>query len=327
MNAFLASVVASYPAVYRPLSPPESLGNAGGMSGARLWRYPSTAGLLVVRAWPMGVDRTQIELIHSWLKHAEKLCVVPIPLSANGGRTVQEHGGVCWEVCPWMPGAACLESPPTAGKVASAFATLAAFHLAMGNPQESDFCPGLATRSLEIKTLVRGDLATLKRSVLSHPDDPLRVLAMRWLDCAQKGATKLEPEISRMACVRTPVQPVIRDARPDHFLFTGDAVTGLVDFGAMAIDAVSADLARLLSEWIEPNPILRSLALTSYERVRPLAPVELTLIDGYERSAALLGGGRWIKWHFLDRISFDNPKAVRLGLERGVERIERLIAG
>ena len=49
------------------------------------------------------------------------------------------------------------------------------------------------------------------------------------------------------------LQPCLRDARPEHFLFDGDQLSGLVDFGAMAVDSVVGDLARLIGEWLDDD--------------------------------------------------------------------------
>jgi homoserine kinase type II len=241
------------------------------------------------------------------------------------GKTVREVGGICWDVCPWMPGAADLSASPSLAKVKVAFSGLAAFHQAMGPLREEPFCPGLAARSRELKTLLSGELHSWRRAVLHHQADPAQQLALRWLNLAELIAPRLEPEMAHLASLPTPVQPVIRDVRPEHLLFTDDRLTGLVDFGAMEIDTVSADLARLLSEWLGSDRFLRAEALTAYVRVRCLDSVELRLIDAFERSAALLGGGRWVQWHFVERIPFEDTSAVQRGLERGVERIERLI--
>ena len=100
-------------------------------------------------------------------------------------------------------------------------------------------------------------------------------------------------------------------------------MTGLVDFGAMAIETVAADLARLLGEWIGPDRLDRAEALAAYASIRPLDAVELALIDVFEDSAALLGAGHWIRWHFLEARTFDDPSAVALGIARGLERLAR----
>jgi Ser/Thr protein kinase RdoA (MazF antagonist) len=117
-------------------------------------------------------------------------------------------------------------------------------------------------------------------------------------------------------------QPCLRDVRPEHFLFTGDEVTGLVDFGAMGIDTVAADLARLLSEWFGRDLPLRQAALESYTSLRPIESAETLLIDVFEGSSAILGPGHWVRWHFLEGRRFQEPNAVIRGLEKGLERLE-----
>ncbi len=128
------------------------------------------------------------------------------------------------------------------------------------------------------------------------------------------------PAAPRLA-LKPRLQPCLRDARPDHFLFEGDRLTGLIDFGAMGLEAVSADLARLLSEWVGPDLLARAEALDTYTSIRHLEDAEATLIDVFESSAAVLGAGHWIRWHFVEGRRFDDPEAVSRGIERGLERL------
>ena len=46
------------------------------------------------------------------------------------------------------------------------------------------------------------------------------------------------------------LQPCIRDVWHDHILFLGDSVSGIVDYGAMAVDTVAGDIARLLGSLV-----------------------------------------------------------------------------
>ena len=80
----------------------------------------------------------------------------------------------------------------------------------------------------------------------------------------------LEP-LARVAALPVCVQPVLRDARPEHFLFEDGRLSGLVDFGAMGVDSVAADLARLIGDWFDGDRDLRREALAAYEAVRPLS--------------------------------------------------------
>src|SRR3954451_19125801 len=100
----LRAVLARYPAIARPCSVPEALGNAGGGSGARLWRFASGRGPLAARAWPPEAnDCAALARIHLWLGEASALGFVPVPLAARDGRTLHEQAGRLWEVAPWLP--------------------------------------------------------------------------------------------------------------------------------------------------------------------------------------------------------------------------------
>ena len=91
----------------------------------------------------------------------------------------------------------------------------------------------------------------------------------------------------------------------------------------MGLEVVSADLARLMSEWLGPDRLARVEALDAYAAVRPLDEAESSLIDAFESSAAVLGAGHWVRWHFLEGRAFDDPEAVSRGIVRGLERLSR----
>src|SRR5262249_29532695 len=139
-------------------------------------------------------------------------------------------------------------------------------------------------------------------------------------------APKLLPLVARAAGRPVRRQWCGRDVRGDHLLFVGERLTGLVDFGALGIDSVAADLARLLEDWVGPDRAARAEALETYQAVRPLDDSETDLIPAFERTAALLGGGHWLRWHSVEGRRFDDPDAVRDGLRRGLERIAGLAA-
>jgi homoserine kinase type II len=117
----------------------------------------------------------------------------------------------------------------------------------------------------------------------------------------------------------------LRDARPEHFLFDKDELSGMVDFGAMAVDTVAGDIARLIGEWFNDDRSAHAIAIESYERVRPLDSVETSLIGLFQAATTLLIGERWIRWHFLESRHFDDAQAVTWGLERSIKPLERLV--
>src|SRR5262249_33732062 len=137
-------------------------------------------------------------------------------------------------------------------------------------------------------------------------------------------APRIRDPLRQAAGRVVPLQPCLRDARPDHFLFEGDCLRGLVDFGAMGVDCVAGDLARLMGEWLDGEPAARGNALAAYEGIRPLEARESALIAAFESSSALLIGEHWIRWHYVERRVFDDPLAVTHGIARGLGHLERL---
>ena len=149
-------------------------------------------------------------------------------------------------------------------------------------------------------------------------------MALRWLGLARAVAPQLLDPLREAAGRVVPLQPCLRDARPEHFLFEGDRVSGLVDFGAMGVDCVAGDLARLMGEWLAGDPSARSVALAAYERIRPLDAAESSLIVAFTSSSSLLIGEHWIRWHYIEGRRFDDPLAVEQGIARGLALIELL---
>lgn len=321
----LDAVLARYPASCRPLAAPTPLGNAGGLSGARLWRFEAGRGRLVARAWPPdGPDGDRLDWIHARLAGAVHLPFVPVPLPALDGRTWQAQGGHFWEVTPWLPGVPDRSRPPDPARIRAGFAALAALHRAWQADRMTGPSPGLFPRCAEIATWLGGGFDELAR-VLDVFDrdgtDPRVDLARRWLARARPLAPRVAAAIRPAAVSFLKLQPCLRDVRGEHLLFEGDRLTGLVDYGAMEVDSVAADLARLLDDWVGPDWKARAEGFAAYAAIRPLDAAEHAAIAAFEASTALLLAGHWARWHFLEGRTFDDPDAVRLGLERGLDRL------
>jgi Ser/Thr protein kinase RdoA (MazF antagonist) len=143
----LTRLTALYPAQARPLGPPMPLGNAGGLSGARLWRFDSGSGPTVARAWPLDGPRPDaLRGIHAWLARLADLEFIPVPLAALDGRTLIELDDVSWEVTPWRPGAADASRPPAPMRLRAAFSALAAVHQRLAFESTRAPSPGVTAR-------------------------------------------------------------------------------------------------------------------------------------------------------------------------------------
>jgi Ser/Thr protein kinase RdoA (MazF antagonist) len=310
----------------QPVSALESLGGGGGYSGARLWRFRAKHGQLVLRAWPAhGPGRAQLEEVHRWLFATADLGFVPVPFRDREGRSLQDWQGSLWEVTPWLAGVADLSCPPEFEHLRLAFNGLAAFHERLLGEQVNDSSPGLRNRRDTLSALVRGGFDTLESAMQrALPHSPEEADGYTWLALARRLGPKLLEPLEQAAARIMRVQPCLRDARPEHFLFDGDHLSGLVDYGAMGVDSVAADLARLLGEWSGGDSTARREALDSYERVRQIDPAEAGLIPVFESATALLIGERWVRWKYIEGRRFDDPNAVAKGLLRSLGQLRRL---
>jgi Ser/Thr protein kinase RdoA (MazF antagonist) len=327
MHDSLTQLLRFYPASVQPLATPLWLGNAGGGSGARLWRFESGIGDLVARAWPIdGPGPAVLGRIQTWLARLADLDFVPVPLNALDGRTLVLLDGQHWEITPWRPGKADGGRPPDPIRLRAAFSGLAAVHQRLAFESVEALSPGLQTRLMEAEELLSTGLNRLERAIGQTPNNPATQPAVRWLTLARDGLPGVVERLRRSVPIPLMLQPTLRDARAEHFLFEGDRLTGLVDFGAMGVDSTASDLARLLTDWVGNDREAFAIALDAYAAIRPLESLEIERIETFAESAAWLGPAHWLRWHFLDRRPFDDPDAVRKGLERGLERLIERIA-
>jgi Ser/Thr protein kinase RdoA (MazF antagonist) len=323
----LSEIISRYPFGAQPLSPPEPLGGAGGLSGARLWRYPSAQGPLVLRAWPpYGPGRDHIERIHRWLFMTTDLGFTPVPILDNNCRSIQAYDGRLWELTPWLAGSADLGQPPAPARLQHAFAGLAALHQRLAGERFDGPSMGLGQRFEAVSQLVQGGFDTLERAIEQRRELDLATndSAMMWIRLARAVVPQLQEPLHRASRRSVILQPCLRDARPEHFLFEEDRLSGLVDFGAMDFDSVAGDLARLIGEWLDDDRTAYHQALEAYEQIRPLDPAETSLIVAFQSATALLIGERWVRWHYVEDRRFDDPFAVTRGIAHSLKLMERL---
>ena len=320
-------VVARYGRDLQPIGTVRSLGGYGGLSGSRIWRYSSALGEILIRSWPEATrGRRRIETIHGWLRNVVDLPFVPQPFPALDGRTVHEFEGILWEATPWLPGSPDPVRPPRMERVRAAFKALGMFHARLSKGAVAAASPGLRLRGEELRRLLSGGFDAIEAELNAQPDDPCGPPAQEWLGLARRVAPEALKMIDASGRLASPLQPCLRDARPEHFLFEGDRLTGLIDFGAMDVESTAADLARLNGEWL-PLPegeALRDEGIKAYSEVAPLHFNHLTIAKAFEAAADVLIAERWIRWRFRERRRFDDPNATVDGIGRGLARLRKL---
>jgi homoserine kinase type II len=286
-------------------------------------------GELALRAWPTdGPAPATLETIHAWLSQAvDSALPIALPIMTLEKRTLLRQNGQSWQLEPWMPGMPDLAHPPAQEHVITVYATVARFHERLSRQTRFGPSPGFDARIQELRSLQLRGMSRLAMAIADQPSEATHVAAgRRWLAMAEPAVSWLLERFGSLAHPIVPLQPCLRDARPEHFLFEGDRLSGMIDFGAMGIDTVVTDLARLNGEWLADDRPLRALALAAYKKIRPLGADEIALMEGLEAMGDVLIAMHWLSWHFLERRRFDDPQAVGRGINRGLDRLERLLA-
>ncbi|MCA9222216.1 MAG: phosphotransferase, partial [Planctomycetales bacterium] len=119
-----------------------------------------------------------------------------------------------------------------------------------------------------------------------------------------------------------PMQPCIRDIWHDHVLFVGERVAGIVDFGAMRLDSVAGDLARLLGSFVRDDRIRWSRAIEWYDAVRRLSDAERQAISVFDAANRLLSGFSWLDWVYFQNRTFEHDDAVLARVDKHLGRLQ-----
>jgi homoserine kinase type II len=323
-------VLRQYPQPCRPETI-VCLAGAGGFSGAYFWRLTTALGQLCLRRWPKEhPHREKLEFTHRVLEHVHRagFRAVPLPLRTVAGATYVEHEGQFWELSPWMSGEANFFCEPTQEKLVSAAQSLARFHVAASTfprgARAAATSPGLERRLAQLVRLQQGGARRI-RQLLDEPAWPgLRDRAGQVLDCFDMYVDVTASVLRRGCRLMVPLQPCIRDIWHDHVLYTGNSVSGFVDFGAMDCDTVAGDIARLFGSLAADDDAQWQTAMTAYESQRPLSADERALVSVFDQSTALLSGMNWLTWIYVDRRDFAAQEAVVGRLDVTIERLRHL---
>ena len=171
----------------------------------------------------------------------------------------------------WLPGRWSAE--PTTAAAETAGQALGAFHLAgAGFPLQRDNPYGpTGWRVLIDRCAGRGDSA--EQGVLAQLDREVAELTASWPSDLPKGA-------------------IHADFFPDNVLFSGGAVTGVIDLYFACTDALAYDLAIALNAWgfsLDGTPDAARLAAFArgYQSVRRLSDAEVAALPRLCRGAAV----------------------------------------
>ncbi|HYO24252.1 MAG TPA: phosphotransferase, partial [Lacipirellulaceae bacterium] len=178
------------------------------------------------------------------------------------------------------------------------------------------------------------DAAALAHRAAAHgmiPQAHERALAAEAVGLVALVAPQLRHVAERCAGTPLPLQWRLGDVWHDHVLFTGNRVTGLLDFGAAGIDSPAGDVARLLGSLAADDADAWALGLAAYEAVRKLSPDEWQAAEAFDATGSTLAAWNWLRWLWPGRGDapgpvVDRPAALER-LQRLLPRLRRLAAG
>jgi Ser/Thr protein kinase RdoA (MazF antagonist) len=295
-----------------------------GFSGTLLWRVtvnrpaavtPADDRQLsyIVRRLPPATTAARMAEIYHVVSHvAENGCpFVPVPLRTTAGACSIQAEGHLWQVEPEIMGIANFAQHASLPRIKSAMRALAHWHIAARSliPHPPDAAPGIKLRQARCGAL---DQQGLLPRIQAVPCDEVAPQLARFvaplLHEYQSQREALIHALAVAANLEVPVQICVRDIHQDHLLFadaTSDRVVGMVDYDAVRLDCVAADLSRLLRSLLSGNVADWQEAIDCYEQIRPLSEAERSLLAVYDQANCLLSGISWLEWIFLDRRQFD----------------------
>ena len=324
--SFAASILDFFPGL-GAIQKIDALAGAGGFSGSIIFQVHCDAGLFCLKGWSEETSPRRLAWIHQVVSSAGRhLIFVPIPRTAADGATFVNLAGRLWELTPWLPGRADFQANPTPTRLAAAMHALAKFHLTVAPLAPAQAAPSqaLLSRSGQLQELLHGKLLTLECAVRKEPNHALFPLADELLRLFTTVAPSVAGELSQIVTMVTPLQIAIRDVWHDHLLFTGDELTGLIDYGALRIESPVGDLARLLGSLVQDDRDAWLFAIQEYQTLAPLSADQQRLLSAFDHSGTLLSGISWLTWLFLEKRVFDDHSKIAARLRKNIARLRHL---
>jgi aminoglycoside phosphotransferase (APT) family kinase protein len=262
----------------------------------------------------------RLDWIHAQIRRAADLGFVPRLFPAQSGGTIVRCGGRIWELTEWKPGTADFRDRPTAARLANACRAVAELHREW-QPVEPTIAPfpGFARRLALLRVWTAGVPTAPGPEAGGSP--AVREVVARARSVLPKWVAWAVRELAAWAGRPVPVHPCLCDIHHDHVLFTGDVVTGVIDYAAMKVDHPAVDLARLLGDLVPDDPDRTAAGLAAYRAAGGSAHVTAELVELLDRTGTVCAAANWLM-----RLNRSAPAGAAERLERIVRRLEREFA-
>lgn len=308
-----------------------------GFSGAVIWRIDAPDALLCLRGWPIEMrDDARLKWMHRTLLaiHSGGCQLVPAPLATSHNSTWIDWQGRYWELTPWMPGEADYHENASPLRLKAAAAALAEFHQLAAETADTVPAAGpslaLLRRAELLLKMNHGGLERLREALPGSkgPTIPaLNAIARTGhliLALYPQFAPHVAVQVQSLLALHVPLQPCHGDLWHDHVLFTGQHVSGIIDFGNLRVDTPVTDLARLLGSLAGGDEDGWRMGREAYEQRLPLGDEQRQLLTLFDTTSVLLSGVNWLQWIFVDGRQFPWPQ-VESRLSAILQRLQTMV--
>jgi homoserine kinase type II len=291
-----------------------------GFSGAQVWRGDDEFGAprYALKRWPAEITSSRIGAVHAWLTQARHLSFVPALIPTISGLSWIEEQERVWDLSRWLPGQPRL--PAGRSEVENACVAVAHLHRVWSPQSRWSLCPGLLRR---IEVLTQWLTAPPSRDWLFHEN--LADVLERAFQVVTRTAPAALQSLKPWEETLFSLHPCVRDLRGEHILFSGERVTGIVDFGAMAVDSPAGDLARVLGDLAAENDELFARGLEKYRQERSDFTVSDDFVRRLDRAGVICSLIGWFA-RLLKKQMTVPDKNIRIRLTHLLARAEQRLS-
>ncbi|MFN8706030.1 MAG: phosphotransferase [Planctomyces sp.] len=284
---------------------------SGGFSGATVWRVIASPGRLFALRWTpqdAALPTDRVLRLHDLLTRVfqrgfEK---IPVPVCLTNGLSILPADQGFWQLEPWMPGQSLIGTEVTTSQIESTVVALMEFWQRAASLVSSTaadnwcFCqmarsPSVVRRLRLVEELRDGELDELSRKILTDPDSEYREYGRALTELLRERLDGIEVRLREVEGLLFPLQPVIRDLRAPHLLFSGNDLSGLIDLTACGTDHVTVDLSRLVRSWFGTDHDRVEDFLSRFAQFHRLSLSELQLLSVLDESSVALSPVTWIR--------------------------------
>lgn len=302
-----------------------------------------------LRSWPLEEpSANQLRWINEQLLMASASCpfiLAPIP-SRRSAHAFFELAGRFWQLEAWATGHNGYHAAPSRDRLASVMDGLSRLHSCWQSDLSASLTQipshsfdGASNSSVGCSTGLQSRLSQMeqwqsnaqefftraKHRLLSSDRWVLEPVAewRQWInEVEQFWADEFDPCYCRLrhwGTVPLRLGPVLADVWSDHLFFLDERLATIIDYGAMRIDSVAADLSRCLSSLCGADPAARHFAIMRYESHRTLTDIEKSAIEVFDETSRLLGPFHWLRWLFIEERVAPSERLLR--------RLQNLLRG